>query len=85
VSQEERLKAHFEALYIKAKLLVVEHQKASTSFLQRRLWIGYTDAARLVDALEERGIVGPARGPHPREILQGVSCEDLCADSEGES
>ncbi len=43
--------------------------KASTSLLQRRLKIGYGRAARMIDILEERGIVGPARGAEPREIL----------------
>lgn len=43
--------------------------KASTSLLQRRLKIGYGRAARLIDVLEERGIVGPARGAEPREVL----------------
>ncbi|MBX3744377.1 MAG: DNA translocase FtsK [Verrucomicrobiae bacterium] len=43
--------------------------KASTSLLQRRLKIGYGRAARMMDVLEERGIIGPARGAEPREIL----------------
>jgi S-DNA-T family DNA segregation ATPase FtsK/SpoIIIE len=43
--------------------------KASTSLLQRRLKIGYGRAARMMDILEERGVVGPARGAEPREIL----------------
>jgi S-DNA-T family DNA segregation ATPase FtsK/SpoIIIE len=43
--------------------------KASTSLLQRRLKIGYGRAARMMDILEERGIIGPARGAEPREIL----------------
>jgi S-DNA-T family DNA segregation ATPase FtsK/SpoIIIE len=46
-----------------------ETQRASTSSLQRRLRIGYTRAARIMDILEERGIVGPPRGSDPREIL----------------
>ena len=45
------------------------HQKASVSFLQRRLRIGYTRAARVMDELENRGVVGPGRGAEPREIL----------------
>jgi S-DNA-T family DNA segregation ATPase FtsK/SpoIIIE len=43
--------------------------KASTSLLQRRLKIGYGRAARLIDVLEDRGVVGPARGAEPREVL----------------
>jgi S-DNA-T family DNA segregation ATPase FtsK/SpoIIIE len=49
--------------------IIRETQRASTSSLQRRLRIGYTRAARVMDVLEERGIVGPARGSDPREIL----------------
>ncbi len=49
--------------------VIRQTRRASTSSLQRRLRIGYTRAARLVDILEERGIVGPPRGSDPREIL----------------
>jgi S-DNA-T family DNA segregation ATPase FtsK/SpoIIIE len=49
--------------------IIRETQRASTSSLQRRLRIGYTRAARIMDVLEQRGIVGPARGSDPREIL----------------
>jgi len=49
--------------------IIRETQRASTSSLQRRLRIGYTRAARIMDELEKRGIVGPARGSDPREIL----------------
>jgi len=49
--------------------VIRQTKRASTSSLQRRLRIGYTRAARLVDILEERGIVGPPRGSDPREIL----------------
>ncbi len=48
--------------------MVIEAKKASASFLQRRLRIGYARAARLLDILEERGIVGPGEGAKPREI-----------------
>ena len=43
--------------------------KASTSLLQRRLRLGYTRAARMIDILETRGMVGPADGARPREVL----------------
>ena len=56
-------------LYEEAKEIVINYGKASTSFLQRRLRIGYARAARLIDLLEEGGIVGPANGAKPREIL----------------
>ncbi|MDC7126797.1 MAG: DNA translocase FtsK [Spirochaetales bacterium] len=49
--------------------IVVEAGKASASYLQRRLKIGYNRAARLVEEMEDRGIVGPANGSKPREIL----------------
>src|ERR1700730_11124595 len=49
--------------------VVIEGGKASTSLLQRRLRIGYGRAARLVEAMEEQGIVGPADGSRPREVL----------------
>ncbi|MCH2065264.1 MAG: DNA translocase FtsK [Roseibacillus sp.] len=48
--------------------VIVQEQKASTSLLQRRLRLGYTRAARMVDILEQRGIVGPADGARPREV-----------------
>ncbi len=56
-------------LYEEAKDTVVESGKASTSFLQRKLRIGYARAARLIDILEEKGIVGPGEGSKPREVL----------------
>jgi S-DNA-T family DNA segregation ATPase FtsK/SpoIIIE len=49
--------------------VVVENGKASTSLLQRRLRIGYGRASRIIDTMEERGIVGPADGARPREVL----------------
>ncbi len=49
--------------------VVIEGRKASTSLLQRRLRIGYGRAARLIETMEEQGIVGPADGARPREVL----------------
>jgi S-DNA-T family DNA segregation ATPase FtsK/SpoIIIE len=49
--------------------VVIEGGKASTSLLQRRLRIGYGRAARLIETMEEQGIVGPADGSRPREVL----------------
>lgn len=49
--------------------VVTDNRKASTSLLQRRLRIGYGRAARLIEAMEEQGIVGPADGSRPREVL----------------
>jgi S-DNA-T family DNA segregation ATPase FtsK/SpoIIIE len=57
-------------LFEDAVRLVLEFGKASTSLLQRRLRIGYGRAAHLIDMMERDGIVGPADGPKPREILK---------------
>ncbi|MFA5368873.1 MAG: DNA translocase FtsK, partial [Candidatus Paceibacterota bacterium] len=58
-----------DPLFEEAKRMVITSKKASASLLQRRLGVGYARAARLIDILEERGIVGPADGAKPREIL----------------
>ncbi|MCX6764523.1 MAG: DNA translocase FtsK [Candidatus Nealsonbacteria bacterium] len=58
-----------DPLYDTAKSVVIESMKASASLLQRRLQIGYARAARLMDMLEERGVVGPSDGAKPREII----------------
>ncbi len=58
-----------DGLIEQAVEIIRQTRRASTSMLQRRLRIGYTRAARIVDLLEERGIVGPAQGSDPREIL----------------
>ena len=57
-------------LYEDAKEIVLEAGKASTSYLQRKLRVGYSRAARLVDMLEERGVVGPQDGSKAREVLE---------------
>ena len=49
--------------------LVVQAEQASVSMLQRRFRIGYNRAARLVDMMEARGIIGPADGSRPRKVL----------------
>ncbi len=58
-----------DPLYEKALDVVIQAGKASASYIQRRLKIGYNRAARLVEEMEERGIVGPANGSKPREII----------------
>ncbi len=58
-----------DPLYQKALDIVIEAGKASASYIQRRLKIGYNRAARLVEEMEARGIVGPANGSKPREII----------------
>jgi len=57
-----------DPLYEEAKRIVIEAKKASASLLQRKLRIGYARAARIIDILEERGVVGPGQGAKPREI-----------------
>ena len=69
-----------DPLYEEAKKLVIEAKKASSSLLQRRLKVGYARAARLIDILEERGVVGPGEGAKPREILVSSPIAQL-ADS----
>ena len=58
-----------EELYNRALEVVRLTNRASTSHLQRKMGIGYNHAARLIDALEERGVIGPAKGAGPRDIL----------------
>ena len=69
-------------LYEEARHLVIEAGKASTSFLQRRLRLGYGRAARLMDVLEKRGVVGPADGAKSRDVLVGRETEDLVSREE---
>lgn len=57
-------------LYEEARQEVIRAGKASTSYIQRKLRVGYARAARLVDLLEERGVIGPADGARPREVMR---------------
>jgi len=57
-----------DEMYDEAKRVVIEAQKASASLLQRRLRVGYARAARLLDILEQQGIIGPGDGAKPREV-----------------
>ncbi|MGB3008789.1 MAG: FtsK/SpoIIIE domain-containing protein, partial [Candidatus Saccharimonadales bacterium] len=61
--------------------VVIESRKASTSLLQRKLRIGYGRAARIMEEMEEQGIIGPADGARPREVLIS-SMADLSSDSD---
>ena len=56
-------------LYEDARTTVIDAGKASTSYLQRKLGVGYARAARLIDMLEERGVIGPGSGAKPRDVL----------------
>lgn len=62
-------------MFEEARETVIRAGKASTSYLQRKLRIGYARAARLMDILEERGIIGPADGSKPRDVLVGGPSE----------
>ena len=61
-----------EELYNRALEVVRMTRRASTSHLQRRMGIGYNHAARLIDLLEDRGVIGPAKGAGPRDILMDL-------------
>jgi S-DNA-T family DNA segregation ATPase FtsK/SpoIIIE len=65
-----------DELFDEAVQLIIEMQSASVSMLQRRFRIGYTRAARLIDAMEDRGIVGPYEGSKPRTVLVTQSQEE---------
>jgi S-DNA-T family DNA segregation ATPase FtsK/SpoIIIE len=65
---EEEISAADEELIMKCIEVARQEQKCSTSLLQRRLRLGYTRAARMVDILEARGVVGPGDGAKPREV-----------------
>lgn len=69
-------------LYPEAKRTVVEAGKASTSYLQRKLGIGYARAARLMDILEQRGVIGPADGAKPRDVIGAGNADELVAEGD---
>ncbi|OWK27137.1 MAG: hypothetical protein US76_00560 [Parcubacteria group bacterium GW2011_GWA2_38_13b] len=64
-------------LYEEAERMIIEAGRASASFLQRRLRVGYARAARLLDLLEEKGIVGPVDGARPREVFVKKESGDI--------
>lgn len=83
--QEARLGEHSandDPLYAEAVRWVAERGEASTSMLQRRFKIGFQRASRLLDTMEEHGVVGPRDGPRPREVLiSPLEAEELLGGS----
>ncbi|MFA5249229.1 MAG: DNA translocase FtsK 4TM domain-containing protein [Candidatus Paceibacterota bacterium] len=71
-----------DPLYEEAKNIVVSTHKASASFLQRKLKVGYARAARLLDILEEKGVIGPGEGAKAREVYMS-SAERSLEEEEG--
>ncbi|MBX4181259.1 DNA translocase FtsK [Candidatus Parcubacteria bacterium] len=69
VGSEDSFDGDDDELYEEARSTVVGAGKASTSFLQRKLRIGYARAARLMDMLEERGVIGAGSGAKPRDVI----------------
>jgi len=66
-----------DAIYGDARDLVIEREQASVSMLQRKFKIGYNRAARLIDSLEESGVVGPHEGSKPRRVLVSKEADQL--------
>ncbi len=69
-----------DELYEQAKDEVLKAGKASTSYLQRKLRVGYARAARLIDLLEQKGVIGPGDGAKPREVIGGAKPADESDD-----
>jgi len=65
-----------DEMYEEARQCVIEAGKASTSYLQRKLKLGYARAARLMDRLEERGVIGPGDGAKPRDVLEKITRDE---------
>ena len=66
-------------MYRDALRVIIDSGKASTSLLQRRLRIGYARAARIIEQMEDQGVIGPADGARPREVLIN-SIDDIAGD-----
>ncbi|MCB0291267.1 MAG: DNA translocase FtsK, partial [Calditrichaeota bacterium] len=76
VGAEATKKVQQDDLFDKAREIVIRHQQGSVSLLQRKLKIGYARAGRLMDALEEAGVVGPGQGSKAREVLISTYSDD---------
>ncbi|MCP3772861.1 DNA translocase FtsK [Paenibacillus sp. MZ04-78.2] len=70
--KQEEMETFEDELYDQAVQIILEAKQASVSLLQRRMRVGYTRAARLIDTMEARGIVGPYEGSKPREVLMSL-------------
>ncbi len=69
LEEEEEWGGGYDDLYDEAKAIVIKERKASTSYLQRKLGIGYSRACGLIDMLEKNKVIGKGQGATPREIL----------------
>jgi S-DNA-T family DNA segregation ATPase FtsK/SpoIIIE len=74
--EDEESSEDDDELYEEARQCVIEAGRASTSYLQRKLKLGYARAARLMDKLEERGVIGPGDGAKPREVLEKINRDE---------
>ena len=66
---DEPASGEIDPLFVDAAVLVVQSQQGSTSYIQRRMKLGYNRAGRIMDQLEDFNIVGPANGSKPRDVL----------------
>jgi S-DNA-T family DNA segregation ATPase FtsK/SpoIIIE len=76
-----------DEMYEPAREAVMAAGKASTSYIQRKLGVGYSRAAKLMDLLEQKGVIGPANGSKPREVIgvgTGIEQEDAGAEPQQE-
>src|SRR2546426_12787382 len=72
-----------DSLFRQAAEVCIQNQIGSTSLLQRRMSIGYGRAARIIDQLELAGILGPANGSKPRDVLVGLEeLDEICGGGE---
>lgn len=81
LDDSEEIDGGIDPRYEEAKKVVLEFHQASTSFLQRRMGLGYSRAAKLIDLLEQEGVIGPKDGSKAREILTVASASPSAAAS----